>query len=76
MPDSGMLFLSLACVVLGMMLFLQPTAIMKLNELFNRKVGNLGEECVRHRYVMGLTTFVASYAFFKLALLLPSLRSW
>lgn len=74
MPDSGMLFLSLACVVLGTTLFLQPTAVVKLNELFNRKVGDLGQECVRHRYVMGVTTFVASYAFFKLALLLPSIR--
>ena len=73
MPDSGFLFLSIISVFTGMMLFLAPNLIVKVSERLNKTLGVLDQQLLRHRYVAGLLAFVASYAFFKIALLLPSL---
>lgn len=74
MPDSGFLALSLLSVVVGVMLFLAPKAIMKFSGLLNRTMTVLDDQLIHHRYVMGVLAFVASYAFFKIALMLPALR--
>ena len=74
MPDSGFLVLSLLSIVVGVMLFLAPQAIVKFGGLLNRSLAVLDDQLIRHRYVMGGLAFVASYAFFKIALMLPALR--
>jgi hypothetical protein len=74
MPDTGFLFLSLLSVGVGACLFLAPGALAKASDRLNRSIGKLDDALIRHRYVVGVLAFVAGYAFFKLALLLPSLR--
>ncbi len=74
MPDTGMLVLSLICVVAGTALFLSPHFLLEVSLRLNRTHGPLDHKLIRHRYIMGLLTFGASYAFFKLALLLPGLQ--
>ena len=74
MPDTGFLFLSLVSVLLGTLLVLFPKAMVKLGSALNRTLAAVDEYFIRHRYVVALAAFAASYAFFQLALLLPSLR--
>ena len=74
MPDSGFIFLSLASLVLGASLFLYPKVLLKLSGMMNRTMAVLDDQLIRHRYVIGLLAFIASYALFKLALMLPTLR--
>ena len=75
MPGTGFLFLSLASVVVGTLLFLYPSGIHRFSGLLNRTMATLDESLIRNRYVLGVLTFVAGYAFFKLALLIPLLRN-
>ena len=74
MPDSGFLFMSLASIVVGALLFLSPQTLFKLSHGLNRTLAVLDERMVRYRYVVGLAAFIAGYAFFQLALMLPALR--
>ena len=74
MPDSGLLVLSFVSLVLGVLLILYPSAIKQLSSALNRTLAVLDEPIVRYRYGVGLLAFIASYAFFKLALLLPTLK--
>ena len=74
MVDTGFLTLSVLSMVLGIALFLSPTTVVKLSEVLNRTLHVLDKPLIRYRYLTGVCAFVASYAFFKLALLLPSLR--
>ena len=74
MPDTGFLFLSLVSLIVGTGLFLVPGALLKASEALNRTLGRLDDQLIRHRYVVGMLAFVAGYAFFKMAVLLPSLR--
>jgi len=73
MPDSGFLSLSVISVCVGAMLFLAPDLIVKMSHGLNKTLGVLDQKLLRHRYVAGVLAFVAGYAFFKLALVLPSL---
>lgn len=75
MPDTGCLLLALLGLMMGSLLFLQPSALLKVSTRMNRTVTVLDKWLIKHRYVMGVLAFAAGYAFFKLALLLPSLRS-
>jgi len=74
MPDSGCLFLSLGSVALGVVLFLYPHTLAKASGVLNKTLLALDEMLLRSRYFMGLLAFAASYAFFRLAFLLPDLR--
>ena len=74
MPDSGFLVLSFLSIAVGVMLFLLPHTLMKFSVLLNRTLTVFDDQMIRHRYVMGMLAFVASYAFFKIALMLPTLR--
>jgi hypothetical protein len=74
MPDTGMLALSVASLIVGSLLVLAPQALVRLSEALNRLVGTLDPWLMRHRYVMALAAFAAGYAFFQLALLMPTLR--
>ncbi len=74
MPDSGFLFLSGVCLFVGASLFLYPNAVLKLSKALNRTLKEMDDQLIRYRYMVGLLTFVATYAFFKIALYLPSFR--
>ena len=47
---------------------------MKFGNALNRTIVSLDEQLVRYRYLVGLMAFGASYALFKLALVIPTLR--
>ncbi len=72
MPDSGFLLISLVSLLVGVSLFLYPKALLKVGSALNRTIGALDDQLVRHRYLVGLLAFIASYAFFKLAILMPT----
>ena len=74
MPDTGFLFLSLASVLLGTLLVLFPQAVVKLGSFLNRTLAAMDEPLIRYRYVVALSAFAASYAFFQIALTLPAVR--
>ncbi len=73
MPDTGLLFLAMMSLVVGTSVILFPHGMLKLSAHLNRTIKMLDEPMMRHRYVVGLLAFAASYAFFRLALLLPNL---
>ena len=74
MPDTGLLALSLMSLVVGSLLVLAPRGLLGLSGWLNRTLGTLDTWIIRHRYVVALAAFAAGYAFFKLALLVPTLR--
>lgn len=74
MPDTGCLFLSLTGLVVGSLVVLHPKGVLRLSGALNRTLAVVDDRVVRYRYVIGVLAFVASFAFFKLALMLPSLR--
>jgi len=74
MPDSGFLFMSFVSLFVGVSLFLAPKALARASSALDRTLGVLDEQLIRNRYVFGLLAFAASYAFFKIALALPTLR--
>ena len=74
MPDTGLLFFSVLCLVMGGAMILSPHALAKLNAALNQTFCLLDQRLMRFRHVIGAGLFIASYLFFKLALLLPGLR--
>ena len=74
MPDTGFLLLSLIGLSAGSLLILFPRGVLRLSERLNRAIKVLDEPLMRYRYIVGLLAFAASYAFFRIALLLPDLR--
>lgn len=73
MLDRGCLIVSLLGVVMGTMFFLFPNGLLRLSKAVNRAlVAAPDEQLLRHRYLVGLLCFVASYGLFKLALLIPA----
>ncbi len=73
MPDSGLMVLSFVSLLVGTALYLYPKALLKFGSALNRTIGALDDQLVRHRYTVGLLAFIASYAFFKLAILMPTI---
>ena len=74
MPDTGFLFLSLLSVFIGSMLVLYPNGLVQVGNTLNRTITALDQWLVRYRYVTALLAFVGSYAFFRVAILLPGMR--
>ena len=74
MPDTGFLFLSLASLLVGVMLFLYPKGFSRFGKTLNRTLTVVDDRLMRRRYLVGLMAFIGSYAFFRLSLLLPALR--
>ena len=74
MPDTGLLFMSLASVALGSLLVLYPQGLSRLNESLNRTLSLVDQRLIRYRYAAALLAFAGSYALFKLSLMLPMLR--
>ena len=73
MPDSGFLLLSLIGLLAGSSFILFPRGVLRLSERLNRVIRVLDEPLMRHRYLVALLAFAASYAFFRLALLWSNL---
>ena len=74
MPDTGLLAVSAICLVAAVLCILFPEFLGKLGGALNRTVTSLDQQLLRHRYLFGILLFIVSYLFFRLALLLPSLR--
>lgn len=74
MPDSGLLVMSLVCLVGGVGFVLFPHPLQAISQALNRTLVALDERLIRYRYVCGLLLFLVSYLCFRLALLVPSLR--
>ena len=74
MPDTGFLFLSLTSVFLGTLLVLFPNAVVRIGSALNRTLAAVDEQFIRYRYFVAILAFAASYAFFQIAMMLPSLR--
>ena len=74
MPDSGLLLLSLVCLVVGVAFVLFPHPLLTISQALNRTLVNLDDRMIRHRYLCGALLFVVSYLCFRLALLVPGLR--
>ena len=74
MPDTGLLFLSLICIVAASSCILFPKGLSKMSVALNRTVNTVDQGLMRHRYVFGVALFVVSYLCFRLALLMPQLR--
>ena len=73
MPDTGLLFLSLVNLIMGVSLILYPHAISTLSKVLNRTLAVWDHQLMRHRHILGVLACLASYAFFQLALLVPLL---
>lgn len=74
MPDSGLLFVSLVCVVAGASFVLFPHPLLQFSRALNRTLVTLDEQLIRYRYLFGVLLFVVSYLCFRLALYIPLLR--
>ena len=75
MPDTGLLFLSLLCIIAAASCILFPKGLSKISVALNKTVKTFDDGLMRHRYVFGVLLFAVSYLFFRLALLVPQLRS-
>ena len=75
MPDTGVLFLSLLCVVSGVAFVLFPNPLLRVSEALNKTLTVLDRRLMRHRYLVALLLFAVSYLLFNIALLVPELRS-
>ena len=74
MPDSGLLFLSLLCIIAASSCVLFPKGLSKLSVSLNRTVKSFDEGLMRHRHLFGVLLFAVSYLLFRLAMLVPQLR--
>jgi hypothetical protein len=74
MPDSGLLFLSLLCLMAGVGFVLFPHPLLTISQALNRTLVSLDERLIRHRYLCGALLFAVSYLCFRLALLVPGLK--
>jgi hypothetical protein len=74
MPDSGLLFLSLICLVGAVGFVLFPHPLLAISQALNRTLVSLDDKLIRYRYVCGALLFVVSYLCFQLALLIPNLQ--
>ena len=73
MPDTGLLLVSVLCLIIGGTLILVPKVLTELSQRMNAPHATADQWIVRYRYVTGLLAFVAGYGFFRLALLPPGL---
>ena len=65
---SLMWAVSSASLVFGVLLFLEPRMVVKLNDALCRNLAALDRPLMRFRYLMGLLLLVSSYLFFVLGL--------
>ena len=59
---------STASLVFGVLLFLGPTLVTKLNDTLSRTLAGLDQPLLRLRYLVGLLLLISSYLFFVLGL--------
>ena len=75
MPDTGCLLLSGLSVLAAVGFVLFPHPLAKLSAALNKTLTTLDGQLIRHRYLVAVVLFVVSYLFFRLALIVPDLRS-
>ena len=74
MPDSFALAGSIMCLVAGVLMVLWPHSLLHLSRRLNQSIAALDEPMVRHRRLVALLLFAASYSMFRVALWLPMAR--
>ncbi len=74
MPDTGLLLVSAVCLVSAVVSILFPKTLEQMSGILNRTVTVLDQHLLRHRHLLGLALFAASYLFFRLALSVPQLH--
>ena len=74
MTPEGLLFVSLLCLLSGVLFFLFPGWLLKLSSYLNRSMITLDQKLMRHRYLVGTLLIVSSYLVFSIALTLSDLR--
>ncbi len=75
MPSTSLIVLSVSCIVVGTACILFPQALMRLSAVLNRPVASLDERLMLCRYLLGLVLFGLSYGLFRLALIVPIMKS-
>ncbi len=60
--------ISTISLVAGVLMFLEPRLIVKLNDALTRNLAALDQPMMRFRYLVGLLLMVSGYLFFRLAL--------
>ena len=73
MPDTGFLLLSAIAVTTAVLFVLFPNPLLKLSAGLNRTLTVLDGQLMRHRYLVAVLLFAASYLLFKAAFLVPHL---
>ena len=73
MPDSGLLVLSIVCLMCGVAFVLFPHPLLAMSQVLNRTLVTLDEQLIRYRYLCGALLFAVSYLCFRLALMIPGL---
>ena len=70
MPDTGLLFVSLVCLMSGISFVLFPHALLQLNKALNRSLVVLDQHLMSYRYVVGFLLRLTGYGIFRLAVLM------
>ena len=60
--------ISTISLVAGVLMFLEPRLVVKLNDALTRNLAALDQPMMRFRYLVGLLLMVSGYLFFRLAL--------
>ena len=68
MSHSYALAVSAMCLVAGVAMMLWPASMLRLSRALNRSIVAFDEPMIRHRRVMSLLLFTASYSMFRVAL--------
>ncbi len=75
MPEMGLLVLSLLSLVIGVLLLVSPKTVVSLGRVLNRTITTLDESMIHARYIWAALLVLTSYGLFRLAVLLPTLKS-
>ncbi len=75
MPSTGLLALSLFCLVLAAFLLVSPKTVVNLSQFLNRTITSVDESMIQARYIWAALLVLTSYGLFRLAVLLPTLKS-
>lgn len=60
--------ISTISLVAGVLMFLGPRLVVRLNDVLTRHLATLDQPMMRFRYLVGLLLMVSGYLFFRLAL--------
>ena len=75
MPQTGLLVLSVLCLAIGALLLVSPKTVVSLGRVLNRTITTVDESMLHARYIWAALLVLTSYGLFRLAVLLPTLKS-